>query len=80
MFLGCNSVGPESVWATEETPGAALCDYDELIAEVKKLIQEGYFPIVTFQQVEHDYYSVPTIQFAAFYHLAQAGATIVSGS
>lgn len=79
-FSGCNSVGPESVWATEETPGAALCDYDELIAEVKKLIQEGYFPIVTFQQVEHDYYSVPTIQFAAFYHLAQAGATIVSGS
>ncbi len=79
-FSGCNSVGPDSVWATKETPGAAPCDYDELIASVKELSREGYFPIVTFQQVEHDFYSVPTIQFAAFYHLAQAGATIVSGS
>ena len=80
VFLGCNPVGPESAWATETSPGAAPCDYPELIRTVGNLSALGYLPIVTFQQVEYDYHSVPTIQSAAFYNLAEAGAVIVSGS
>ena len=80
VFLGCNPVGPAGAWATETSPGAAPCDYPKLIRTVKNLAALGYLPIVTFQQVEYDYHSVPTIQAASFYNLAEAGAVIVSGS
>lgn len=80
VFLGCNPVGPVSAWATETSPGAAPCDYPRLIQTVNNLARFGFLPIVTFQQVEYDYHSVPTIQAASFYNLAEAGAVIVSGS
>jgi poly-gamma-glutamate synthesis protein (capsule biosynthesis protein) len=28
-FIGCNPVGPDYVWATEKSPGAASCDFEE---------------------------------------------------
>lgn len=80
VFLGCNPVGPESVWATDDSPGAAPCDKDALMAQVRELRDGGELPIVTFQHVEYDFYDVPMIQSASFYKLAEAGAVIVSGS
>lgn len=80
VFLGCNPVGPASVWAADDRPGAAPCDEDVLMAQVRELRDGGELPIVTFQHVEFDFYDVPVIQSASFYKLAEAGAVIVSGS
>ncbi len=79
-FLGCNPAGPPSVWASDDRPGVADCDYDWMRAEIGRLRQEGYLPIVTLQYFE-TYSSLPTVnQDKDFQALAEAGAVIVSGS
>lgn len=79
-FLGCNPAGPPLVWAGEDRPGAADCDYAWMQAEIGRLRQEGYLPIVTLQYFE-TYSSLPTVnQDRDFLALAKAGAVIVSGS
>jgi poly-gamma-glutamate synthesis protein (capsule biosynthesis protein) len=79
-FLGCNPIGPSYTWATAERPGAASCDYDLLTAQVRDLRERGIIPIVTLQYWEVNQYVPTTRQRADFRALAEAGATIVSGS
>jgi hypothetical protein len=79
-FLGCNPVGPSSVWATEERAGAAPCDYDLLYAQLVELRAQGALPIVTLQYWEEDRYDPTPQQVSDFAALVEAGAVIVSGS
>jgi len=79
-FMGCNPVGPEHVWATETTPGAAPCNWESFFAQVTQLRQDGYNVIATLQD-EESYTDMPYTWIAEHYdQLAEAGATIVSGS
>jgi poly-gamma-glutamate synthesis protein (capsule biosynthesis protein) len=79
-FVGCNPVGPEHVWATETMPGAAPCDWESFYAQVAQLRQDGYNVIATLQD-EESYTDMPYTWIAEHYdQLAEAGATIVSGS
>jgi hypothetical protein len=79
-FLGCNSTGPESDWATEVQPGAAQCDLDWMAGEVQRLRDDGYLPIVTFQGFEVCDVAPHSTQREAAKQMAEAGAVIVSGS
>lgn len=80
-FVGCSPAGPAQVWATENTPGSAPCDYEKMEAQVRDLRAGGYLPIVTFQAVETDTYVPPPAQAVPeFRRMAQAGAVVVSGS
>lgn len=79
-FLGCNAMGPENAWASEDTPGAARCDMDRMKSEIAALRAEGWLPIVTLQHFEYVWYDVPPQQSHDFFELAEAGAVIVSGS
>jgi poly-gamma-glutamate synthesis protein (capsule biosynthesis protein) len=79
-FLGCNPVGPAYVWAGDDRPGAASCDYDLLAAQVRDMRGRGVIPIVTLQYWEVDQYAPTTKQQADFRAIAEAGAAIVSGS
>ena len=89
-FLGANTFGPESNWATEDTPGSArinvwgtvekeedMLKFEEII---KKLRREGYIVIFTFQYEETYNYSPTEIQIIDFRRIIDAGANIVSGS
>lgn len=79
-FIGCNPVGPGSAWATENEPGAALCDYDYMTEQIKRLRGEGYLPVVTIQYNEY-YIPYPSeSQERDFKRMSDAGAVIVSGS
>lgn len=79
-FLGCNPIGPDYGLAAENRPGAAPCDYERMLQEVRDLRDEGYLPIVTLQYLE-TYEYVPTAnQIYDFRRFTQAGAVIVHGS
>jgi hypothetical protein len=79
-FLGCNKVGPPHDWATETSPGAAPCDYEQMKASIAGLRSQGYLPVVT-QQYNEYYLPYPTDnERQDFQALAEAGALIVSGS
>ena len=79
-FLGCNSTGPESDWASTTKPGTAQCDLEWLAGEVQQLRENGYLPIVTFQGFEVCDVAPHSTQREAAKEMAQAGAVIVSGS
>jgi len=80
-FLGCNPIGPGYALATEDSPGAAPCeDYEWMKREIARLEAEGYIVIATFQYEEY-YQAEPTeTHMQDFRAIAEAGATIVSGS
>ncbi|MGA9348443.1 MAG: CapA family protein [Anaerolineae bacterium] len=79
-FLGCNYWGPEYDWATADGPGSAPCDYAFMHDEIARLKNEVDVVIMTFQYVEHyDYVPTPE-QVVDFRGMADAGASIVSGS
>jgi hypothetical protein len=79
-FLGCNAVGPEYDWATEETPGSNPCNNEALQKQIHELKGQGYQTIVTFQHMENCAYEPLPPQRGDFYKAAEAGAVIVSGS
>jgi len=79
-FVGCNPAGPRSGWATKDLPGAAPCDYDRLYNQIRELREQSIIPIVTLQYWEFYQYGPTPQQQAEFRALAEAGATIVSGS
>lgn len=79
-FAGCNPIGPASVWATVERPGAAPCDYGLLLAQIGAMRERGVIPIVTLQHWEVDQYAPTSSQRVDFRALAEAGAAVVSGS
>jgi len=80
-FIGCNPVGPPFAWAAETQPGAAPCyDYEWMKTEIAGLTEKGYIVIATFQYIEY-YDPIPTDRHVEdFRMIADAGATIVSGS
>jgi hypothetical protein len=79
-FLGCNAVGPSYAWATDDSPGAAPCDFERMQTQVADLRADGWLPIVTVQAYEtYEYFPTPE-QRASFRALAQAGAEVVQGS
>ena len=80
-FVGCNVAGPPVAFATAALPGAAPCgDYAWILAEISSLRDQGYLVIAT-QQYNEYYQPNPTENQARdFARLAEAGATIVSGS
>jgi poly-gamma-glutamate synthesis protein (capsule biosynthesis protein) len=80
-FIGCNPVGPPGVWATEDQPGAAACDdYAWMLDEIRRLREEGYLPIATFQYFELYIHQPADHQQRNFRAAIDAGAVIVSGS
>ena len=79
-LIGCNSVGPENVWATADQAGAAQCDMDWLIAQISDLRTQGYMPVVTFQHFELCDWLPQSAQKVDFLAVAEAGAVVVSGS
>jgi hypothetical protein len=79
-FVGCNIVGPPGDWATNDLPGSAPCDLDQLTIDISNLRSAGYLPIMTFQYNEY-YQPNPTdYEQRDFRRMASAGAVIVSGS
>ena len=79
-FIGCNAKGGSFAQASEMTPGAAACDMDWMAGEIRRLTQEGYLVIATFQHHEYYTYEAQADQQRDFRQMAEAGAVIVSGS
>jgi poly-gamma-glutamate synthesis protein (capsule biosynthesis protein) len=80
-FVGCNKPDVNRFpTATELQPGAAPCDFEYLTAEINSLQAQGYVVISTFQWNEsYDWRPNPQ-QVRDFRLMADAGATIISGS
>lgn len=76
-FIGCNTVGP---FASEDSGGAARCDFPTMQTAISDLRAQGYQPIVTLQYLEDYNYSPTPAQLADFRTLADAGAVVVQGS
>lgn len=79
-FIGCNAKGGSFAQASETNPGAAPCDMDWMADEIRRLTQEGFLVIVTFQHHEYYTYEAQADQQRDFRQMAEAGAVIVSGS
>ena len=79
-FIGCNAKGGSFAQAGETNPGAAACDMDWMAEEIRRLTQEGYLVIATFQHFEYYTYEAQADQQRDFRQMAEAGAMIVSGS
>jgi len=80
-FIGCNAKAPGYASASEDQPGAVYCgDLEWMKAEIERLSAEGYLVIVTFQHEEYYTYVPQPFLLADFRAVAEAGATIVSGS
>jgi len=80
-FIGCNPVdlGKPPV-ATVDKPGAAPCDHDYLVNTISTLSSQGYVVIATFQHQEYYSPEARPDQLEDFHRVADAGASIVSGS
>ena len=79
-FIGCNGKGGGYATASENQPGAVACDYDWMQKEIARLVEDGYQVIATFQHFEYYTYYPQPDQVRDFRALAEAGASIVSGS
>ena len=79
-FLGCNAKGGSFAQASDTAPGAVACDFAWMVQETRRLTQDGYLVIVTFQHNEYYTYLAQPDQQADFRQFAEAGAVIVSGS
>jgi poly-gamma-glutamate synthesis protein (capsule biosynthesis protein) len=79
-FIGCNGKGGSFAQAGANRPGAVICDFPWMEAEISRLRSEGYLPVATFQHFEYYTYAAQPNQKRDFRALAQAGAVVVSGS
>lgn len=79
-FIGCNAKGAGYAQAGSQNPGAVPCDFDYMQQEIKKLREQGFIVIVTFQHFEYYTYSAQPNQIVDAQKLVNAGAVIVSGS
>lgn len=79
-FIGCNGKGKPYATASESQPGAVICDFDWLSGEIARLRQEDYNVIFTSQHFEYYSYKAQPALIKDFRAMAEAGATIVSGS
>jgi poly-gamma-glutamate synthesis protein (capsule biosynthesis protein) len=85
-FIGCN-IGCDTkteiscdALASENKPGAATCDFEWLQSEIERLNNDGYLIIATLQHKEYYTYKAEPDLVRDFSLLAEAGASIVSGS
>jgi poly-gamma-glutamate synthesis protein (capsule biosynthesis protein) len=80
-FIGCNSVDIENkATASKDHPGAAPCDYEMMVKEIRQLRSQGYIVITSFQYYE-TYDPKPfDAQLHDFRLMADAGANIIQGS
>lgn len=80
-FLGANSYGPPSAWATEFTPGSARFDLAIMSAVIRSIHAEGDADIVLAELQYQESYDVTPLydQRLDFGALARAGADIVTG-
>lgn len=80
-FIGCNPVdlGKPPV-ATQNKPGAAPCSHKYLVDAIEGLKAQGYLVIATFQHQEYYSPEARPDQLEDFHLVADAGASIVSGS
>jgi hypothetical protein len=78
-FMGCNGK-LKYAKATDTVPGAADCDYDFFVDQIREVKAQGYMVIFTFQH-EECYYAGPCYtHLEGFHKVADAGADVVSGS
>jgi poly-gamma-glutamate synthesis protein (capsule biosynthesis protein) len=80
-FIGCNPVdlGRPPV-ATQNKPGAAPCNHSYLVDTIQNLDELGYVVVATFQHFEYYSPEARPNQLEDFHRVADAGASIVSGS
>jgi len=79
-FLGCNAKAPGYATASETTPGALHCNLDEQVEQIRSLTGNGYLVIFTFQHQEIYRWNPTEEMIADSRRIADAGATVVSGS
>ncbi|MCZ2122111.1 MAG: CapA family protein [Anaerolineales bacterium] len=80
-FMGCNGKRPEKYpKASATTPGAANCDYPFFEKQIQAIKAQGYLVIFTFQHEECYSYGPCWRHEEGFRAVADAGATVVSGS
>lgn len=80
VMVACNAVGPYYAIATEDSPGAANCDWNWLREALPLLAAESDLLIVTVQYTEvEDYLPLPS-QITDFRGLADLGADVVIGT
>lgn len=79
-FIGCNAVGPATVFAKEGRAGAAECDFEYLFSEIRELKQKGYIVVTTYQHEEEENLMYFEKISKDFQLAAEAGADIVQGS
>lgn len=80
-FLGANSYGPPSAWATDYSPGSAPFDLAIMSATIRNIKETGRAEIVFAElQYQESYDVLPLYeQRIDFSALARAGADIVTG-
>lgn len=79
-FIGCNVAGPNSDFATEDSPGSAPCNLENYFTTIKRLKNEGFIVIATFQYHEVYAHMYDPALRKEFLDAAAAGADIVQGS
>lgn len=80
-LIGCNAIGPETVWAAEGHSGAARCDLEKMKQQITDLKAAGWLTVVTFQHLEWTWYDVPALESHDFFEIArEAGPAVISGS
>lgn len=80
-FMGCNGKRPEKYTkAGVKTPGPADCNYEFFAKQISDLKAQGYIVIFTFQHEECYSYGPCWKHEEGFRAVADAGATVVSGS
>ena len=80
-FLGANSYGPESAWATDFSPGSAPFDLSIMSASIRELKATGDATVVFAELQYQESYDVTPLydQRLDFSALARAGADVVTG-
>ncbi|MCC6458277.1 MAG: CapA family protein [Caldilineaceae bacterium] len=80
-FLGANSYGPPSAWATEFSPGSAPFDLAIMSAAIRSIKDAGEADVVFSELQYQESYAVTPLydQRLDFGALARAGADIVTG-
>jgi poly-gamma-glutamate synthesis protein (capsule biosynthesis protein) len=80
-FLGANSYGPESAWATDNSPGSAPFDLAIMSAAIRSIKESGDADVVLAELQYQESYDVTPLhdQRLDFGALARAGADIVTG-
>lgn len=79
-FLGYNQFGPDYAWADGEGPGAARFVLDEVRADLTEVGPQADVVFVNVQHTESYGWAPLPEQVADFQAVAEAGATVVTGS